>query len=303
VSGIGQPRVRQVRSFEELRSTRFADGVNALYWERTLPGDYAEVIAKLEPGEGIVPLDDERIRALNLTPAGRLAVEVMLADQQLLRDHDLAPSLNCVYDCVRSSDAGTVPTDVTSFHVDSAPVEVDTWLCTYYGTCSEGLRNEDALLKVEIPEIRAVLLKEYGGADDADSAADDACAHRRAVAHPDQRAVAQPDQRADAVADSHAVARSAFVLENIPSDRVTAQYLWRRGFRDGVVVAMSRPNNTYGGLCSNILLALRKIGYGSNHLVWSIATPERFYRAVDDLSLGWGIIFGSAGVTSKFYGS
>ncbi len=60
-----------------------------------------------------------------------------------------------------------MPTDVTSFHVDSAPVEVDTWLCTYHGTCSEGLRNEDALLKIDIPEIRTALLKEYGGADDA----------------------------------------------------------------------------------------------------------------------------------------
>jgi hypothetical protein len=166
VSGVGQPRVRQVRSFEELRTARFADGVNALCWERTLTGDYAEVIAKLGPGEGIVPLDDERIRALELSSAGRLAAEAMLADQQLLRDHDLAPSLNCVYDCVRSLDAGTVPTDVTSFHVDSAPVEVDTWLCTYYGTCSEGLRNEDALLKIDIPEIRAALLKEYGSPDD-----------------------------------------------------------------------------------------------------------------------------------------
>jgi hypothetical protein len=167
VSGAGQPRVRLVRSFEELRTTRFADGVNALCWERTLPGDFAEVIAKLGPGEGIVALEDERIRALELSPAGKLAAETMLADQQLLRDHDLAPSLNCVYDCVRGSDAGTVPTDVTSFHVDSAPVEVDTWLCTYHGACSEGLRNEDALLKVEIPEIRAALLKEYGGPDDA----------------------------------------------------------------------------------------------------------------------------------------
>jgi hypothetical protein len=167
VSGAGQPRVRQVRSFEELRATRFADGVNALCWERTLTGDYAEVIAKLGPGEGIVPLDDERIRALELSSAGRLAAEAMLADQQLLRDHDLAPSLNCVYDCVRSLDAGTVPTDVTSFHVDSAPVEVDTWLCTYHGTCSEGLRNEDAQLKIDSPEIRTALLKEYGGADDA----------------------------------------------------------------------------------------------------------------------------------------
>jgi hypothetical protein len=167
VSGAGQPCVRLVRSFEELRTTRFADGVNALCWERTLPGDYAEVIAKLGPGEGIVALEDERIRGLDLSPAGKLAAEAMLADQQLLRDHDLAPSLNCVHDCVRGPDAGTVPTDVTSFHVDSAPVEVDTWLCTYFGACSEGLRNEDALLKVEIPEIRAALLKEYGGADDA----------------------------------------------------------------------------------------------------------------------------------------
>lgn len=166
MSPDGTPRVRRVRSFEELRTTPFADSVNALCWERTLPGDYAEVIAKLGPGEGIVPLEDDRIRALDLTPAGRLAAEAMLADQQLLRDHDLAPSLNCVYDCVRGADAGVVPTDVTSFHVDSAPIEVDTWLCTYHGACSEGLRNEEALLKVEMPEIRATLLKEYGGMDD-----------------------------------------------------------------------------------------------------------------------------------------
>jgi hypothetical protein len=167
VSAGGQARVRQVGSFAELLTTPFAGDVNALCWERTLPGDYAEVIAKLGPGEGIVPLDDERLRALDLSPAGRLAAEAMLADQQLLRNHELAPSLNCVYDCVRGTDAGTVPTDVMSFHVDSAPVEVDTWLCTYHGACSEGLRNEDALLKVEIPEIRAALLKKFGGADDA----------------------------------------------------------------------------------------------------------------------------------------
>jgi hypothetical protein len=167
VSGAGQPRIRRVGSFAELRSTPFADGINALCWERTLPGDYAEVITKLGPGEGIVALEDERIRALELSPVGKLAAEAMLTDQQLLRDHELAPSLNCVYDHVRGPDAGTVPTDVTSFHVDSAPVEVDTWLCTYHGACSEGLRNEDAWLKVEIPEIRAELLKEYGGLDDA----------------------------------------------------------------------------------------------------------------------------------------
>jgi hypothetical protein len=159
-------RVRQVRGFEELLATPFADGVNALCWERTLPGDFAEVAARLPAGQGIVPLTDEELAALPLSPAGRLAAEAMLADQRLLCAHDLAPSLNLIHDCQPDPAAGPVPTDVTSFHVDSAPVEVDTWLCTYLGACSEGLANEDALLKVAITEIRAQLLMEYGGADD-----------------------------------------------------------------------------------------------------------------------------------------
>ena len=159
-------RVRQVRGFEELLATPFADGVNALCWERSLPGDFAEVAARLSAGQGIVPLTDEELAALPLSPAGRLAAEAMLADQRLLRTHDLAPSLNLIHDCQPDPAAGPVPTDVTSFHVDSAPVEVDTWLCTYLGACSEGLANEDARRKIEVPEIRAQLLMEYGGADD-----------------------------------------------------------------------------------------------------------------------------------------
>jgi hypothetical protein len=124
------------------------------------------VVARLPAGQGIVPLTDEELAALPLSPAGRLAAEAMLADQRLLRAHDLAPSLNLIHDCQPDPAAGPVPTDVTSFHVDSAPVEVDTWLCTYLGACSEGLANEDALLKVAITEIRELLLREYGGADD-----------------------------------------------------------------------------------------------------------------------------------------
>jgi hypothetical protein len=158
--------VRRVGGFAELLATPFADGVNALCWERTLLGDFAEVAAKLPAGQGIVPVTDEELAALDLSPAGRLAAEAMLADQRLLRDHELAPSLNLIHDCVPDADAGPVPTDVSSFHVDSAPVEVDTWLCTYFGACSEGLANEDARLKVEIPEIRAALLADHGGADD-----------------------------------------------------------------------------------------------------------------------------------------
>ena len=167
MSGGRPSRVRRVGGFAELLATPFAEGVNALCWERSLPGDFAEVAARLPAGHGIVPLTDEELAALTLSPAGRLAADAMLADQRLLRDHDLAPSLNLIHDCVPAADAGPVPTDVTSFHVDSAPVEVDTWLCTYHGAGSEGLANEDARLKVEIPEIRAQLLREYGAADDA----------------------------------------------------------------------------------------------------------------------------------------
>jgi hypothetical protein len=61
-----------------------------------------------------------------------------------------------------------VPTDVFSFHVDSAPVEADTYLCTYHGPASEGLRNEEAQRRVDIPATRAELLNLFGGEDNAD---------------------------------------------------------------------------------------------------------------------------------------
>lgn len=161
------PRIRRVRSFEELATTPFAAGVNAMVWERMLPGDFAEVIAKLGAGEGIVTLEEETLRALDLSPAGRVAVAVMLADLKALRDRELAPVLNCIHGYPRDEAPGPVPTHVMSFHADSAPVEADTWLCTYHGACSEGLRNEDAQRRVEIPATRGELLKIYGGADDA----------------------------------------------------------------------------------------------------------------------------------------
>ena len=58
------PRLQVVRSFHELVTMRFAGGVNALCWPRTLAGDFGEVVARLGAGEGIVTLDEERLRAL-----------------------------------------------------------------------------------------------------------------------------------------------------------------------------------------------------------------------------------------------
>jgi len=163
----GRPtRIRQVSSFAELARTPLADGINALGWPRTLPGDFGEIVRLLGPGEGIVGIDDAQLLALPVSAAGRVAVETILADLRQLRALDLAPELNCIHSDIRDEDPGPVPIDVYSFHADSATIEADTWLCTYHGATSEGLHNEEAVRKVDIPEIRAELLRLHGGADD-----------------------------------------------------------------------------------------------------------------------------------------
>lgn len=161
------PRIRRVRDFHELVTTPFAGGVNALCWERALPGDFGEVVTLLGAGEGIETLDEARLMALPAGEAGRVAVEVLLDDLRRLREHALDPVLNCIHGYPRDEDAGPVPTDVFSFHADSAPVAAETWLCTYHGPASEGLRNEEARRRVDIPETRAELLELFGGQDDA----------------------------------------------------------------------------------------------------------------------------------------
>lgn len=160
------PRVKVVRSFAELVSTPFRDGVNALCWQRELPGDYAEVVAQLGLQDGMTTLDAENLRSLQLSPAGREAVEVLIADQELLSAHGLAPILDCIHGYPRDDEEEIVPTHVYSFHADSATLEADTYLCTYFGHTSEGLCNEEAIRRVDVPETRAQLLAQYGGADD-----------------------------------------------------------------------------------------------------------------------------------------
>lgn len=180
-------RIQRVQSFHELATTPFARGVNALCWPRTLTGNFGEIVQRLGAGKGIVTLDEARLRALPLSPAGATAVERMLEDLRRLRAADRDPVLNCIYGYPPDDNAATVPTDVFSFHADSAPLAADTWLCTYHGAPSEGLRNEDAVRRVDVPETRAQLLAEYGGADDADFEAylKEACydLHYAPVAH------------------------------------------------------------------------------------------------------------------------
>ncbi|MCB1276456.1 hypothetical protein [Prosthecobacter sp.] len=157
---------RVVDSFEELVTTPLGNGINALCWRRTLPGDFEEIVQKLKVGRGITSIDDEQLRALELSTAGHVAREILLQDLKLLRDHDLQPSLDCVNGYLHDVQAGPMRTDVQSFHVDSATVEADTYLCTYFGASSEGLPNGEAVRRADIPETRAALLKLYGGEDD-----------------------------------------------------------------------------------------------------------------------------------------
>ncbi|MGI8433021.1 MAG: hypothetical protein ACR2MW_12120 [Chthoniobacterales bacterium] len=161
-------RIKTVRSFAELVATPFARGINALCWSRTLPGHFGEVVAKLGPGEGVVTIEDRKLLELTLSPAGQMAVAGMRQDLRVLRELDRDPVLNCIHDYPRDEEPGPVRTDVFSFHVDSAPVEADTWLCTYFGPASEGLRNEEARRKVEISETRVKLRADLGAEADDD---------------------------------------------------------------------------------------------------------------------------------------
>ena len=166
---IGPFRVQFVHSFQELAGTPFAGNINALCWQRTLPGDFAEIVMGLgsSHGQSMITLDPGMLRALPLSAAGKSARDGMLADFNLLSERSLAPVLNCIYAYPRDERVAPIATDVFSFHVDSAPCETDTWLCTYHGPASEGLGNEQAVRLIDIPANRAALLAAYGGADDA----------------------------------------------------------------------------------------------------------------------------------------
>jgi len=162
----GYPRIKVVSSFQELVTTSFAGDVNALCWPRSLPGDFGEVVQHLAAGEGVTTLEDAALQRLPVSAAGQAAIDLLLADQRLLRAHDRDPVLNCIHGYPRDENPGPVSTDVFSFHADSAPVGADTWLCTYLGSASEGLRNDEARRRVDIPETRAELLRLFGGKDD-----------------------------------------------------------------------------------------------------------------------------------------
>lgn len=157
--------IKVVSSFEDLVVTPFQDRINAICWQRTLKGDFAEIVSKLNARENITIIDEETLESLELSNAGTLARERIVKDLQLLREEGADPVLNLIKHYERDTKVSFFPTDVYSFHVDRAPLPIATYLCTYYGASSEIVANEDALRKIDIPEIRAELRKNFSGSD------------------------------------------------------------------------------------------------------------------------------------------
>jgi hypothetical protein len=163
----GHACIRVVGSFAELVATPLAGGINALCWPRALAGNFQEIVDQLGPVEEITGLDEAALAGLTLSQAGEMARAVLIEDLRLLRERDLAPELNIIPAYPKDDASAPVPTDVYSFHADSANVPADTFLCSYTVSSSEALRPGDAVRCADVPATRAKLLADYGGADDA----------------------------------------------------------------------------------------------------------------------------------------
>lgn len=156
-------QIHNVTNFQDLVSTPFQGGMNAICWHRNLTGDFSEILNNVTLTEDIAVLEGEELGELQLSEQGQLAREILLNDLELLKAHGASPALNVIR-CYEKDDANLFfSTDVYSFHADRSSVPTDTFLCTYYGEPSEILPNTQALQKILIPEIRTELQKKYRG--------------------------------------------------------------------------------------------------------------------------------------------
>jgi hypothetical protein len=156
-----------VDSFEALLAP-FTAGVNAKCLSRTLDGDFDALAAALAPRAddegGVLVVDDALLRTLRSVDAR--AVTVLLEDRARLAALGREPQLNVINRYPRDTRGLPVSVDVHSFHVDRAPVEADTFLCTYAGASSEGLDDEDGLRLIDDARISAALRELHGRKQD-----------------------------------------------------------------------------------------------------------------------------------------
>lgn len=161
-----EKHIRRVTNFQDLVSAPFNGEINAICWTRKLIGDFSEIVKKIALNGNITEIEQEELRALQLSEQGQLAREILLNDLKILKAHGASPVLNVITHYDRDDTYPFFPTDVYSFHVDRSPVPTDTFLCTYYGESSEILPNSQGQKKVLIPAIRDQLRKLYHGPDE-----------------------------------------------------------------------------------------------------------------------------------------
>jgi len=159
-------QVEVVSTFPELVNTHFQGVMNAICWERDLDGDFKEIVSKLKLEENITEVSAEDLVAIELSEKGQIARDIILKDLQLLSDHGALPSLNLLKNYERDEELDFISTDVYSYHVDRSPIASSTFLCTYFGAASDILPNDQAVQKIQIPEIREKLKALHGGKDE-----------------------------------------------------------------------------------------------------------------------------------------
>ncbi len=149
-----------VTNFQELISTPFQGPTNAISWSRELKGDFEEIIHAISYEGNMLEIDEDDLLELELSEAGKVARETILSDFRSLSELGASPVLNIISN-YEADEHPFFPTDVYSFHVDRSPIATDTFLCTYYGDASELISNEDAIQKIQIPDIRKKIEKTY----------------------------------------------------------------------------------------------------------------------------------------------
>ncbi len=162
---LNSNRVLKFSSFDALGQHEFCGEKNALCWERTLEGDFEEIVRKLPRTGAITDVSGEDLLQLQLSFQGDLARKIILADLQLLSDFGAQPSLNLLENYQRDDEFNFISTDVYSYHVDRATVAASTFLCTYFGEASDILPNEQAIQSIKIPEVREKLKALHCGSD------------------------------------------------------------------------------------------------------------------------------------------
>lgn len=159
-------QVKIVLNFEELIITKFKNQNNALCFERNLVGNFKEIVSKLQLHENVTEVTISDLQALNLSPEGVLARDIIIFDYEQLTAFGAQPTLNLLKCYQRDTDFDFISTDVYSYHVDRSAVLIDTFLCTYYGAASDIIANEKVIQKILIPEIREKLKELHDGPDD-----------------------------------------------------------------------------------------------------------------------------------------